>query len=460
MSTLLRTTAAVTAIAAAGLVAGCASPSSKMQVSGGFAKPADLGKIGLATRALAALQAGDKDEAQRFAERAVEATPDDAGFRSLLGNVYFAQGRFASAETSYKDSLSLLPGQTAVAMKLVLVQIAQGKNGEALNLLDQLRGSADPADVGLAMALAGQPGNAVALLDEAARRPEADARTRQNLALAHAMAGDWANARVVAAQDVPADQVDARMAEWMKLATPQGGATQVAALTGVTPAASDPGQPVRLALRERSDVRMAAASPSATGDAAVALAQAAPAAPTPQPVSETTVMNDPGFAAPTVPAVAVPVAVAAKTVTVSLPAATPAPEQAGPLADIAQNLESLRHERVQASSALPKVSELRRTAAIRFASSRVVVQLGAYGSQGKLEAGWTKLSRGHKNVLARYVPATARFHAPIGPVYRLSLQGFASMAEARQVCEGLKSAGAACFVRNTAGDAPIAFASR
>jgi len=278
------------------------------------------------------------------------------------------------------------------------------------------------------------------------------------------MAGDWANARVVAAQDVPADQVDARMAEWMKLATPQGGAAQVAALTGVTPAASDPGQPVRLALRGRNDVRMAAASPAAVADTAVALAQAAPAAPLPQaqaqPAPETTVMNDAGFAAPTVPAVAAPVAIAARTVTVSLPAATPAPEQAGPLADIAQNLESLRHERVQPASTLPKVSELRRTAALRFASSRVVVQLGAYGSQGKLEAGWAKLSRGHRNVLGKYVPATARFHAPIGQVYRLSLQGFASMNEARRVCEGLKSAGAACFVRNTAGDAPVAFASR
>ncbi|URD61808.1 tetratricopeptide repeat protein [Sphingomonas sp. KRR8] len=457
MSKTLRASTALTAVAAASLIAGCASPHSQMQVSGGFAQPADLGKLGLATRALAALQAGNKDEAVRLAERAVEATPDDAGFRTLLGNVYLAQGRFASAETSFKDSLSLLPGQIPVAMKLVLAEIAQGKNGEALGMLDQLRGTADPADVGLAMALAGQPGNAVALLDEAARRPEADARTRQNLALAHAMAGDWDNARVVAAQDVPADQVDARMAEWMKLAAPKSGATQVASLIGVTPAASDPGQPVRLALRDNGGVRMAAATP-APAPTQVAAAEPAPAI-APAPASNT-VMNDPGFAAPVAPVASAPVAMAATTVTVALPEAAPSPEQAAPLADLAHDLDALRHEQVRPSGALPKVSELRRTAAIRFASSGVVVQLGAYGSPSKLQAGWAKLSSAHKGVLGRYVPATARFNAPIGPVYRLSLQGFASSSEARSVCQGLKNAGAACFVRNVAGDAPIRFASR
>jgi Flp pilus assembly protein TadD len=457
MSKTLRATAAVTAIVAAGTIAGCAaSPASHMQVSGGFATPADP-KLGLATRALAALQAGNKDEAVQLAERAVQATPDDAGFRSLLGNVYLAEGRFASAETSYRDSLTLLPDQAPVLMKLVLSQIAQGKNAEALAILDRMRNSADPADVGLAMALAGQPGNAVALLDEAARRPEADARTRQNLALAHALAGDWDNARVVAAQDVPADQLDSRMAEWMKLTAPQGGATKVASLIGVSPAASDPGQPVRLALRDQGGVRMASATAPQVQAAPIQVPAAAPA---PQPTANATVMNDAGFAAPAAPIVSAPVAVAASAVTVALPAAAPAPEQAGPLADLAENLESLRREPVRASGALPKISELRRTAAIRFANSGVVVQLGAYGSQGKLQAGWAKLSRNHKGVLGRYVPATAHFNAPIGPVYRLSLQGFGSAAEARQVCQGLKSAGAACFVRNVAGDAPIRFASR
>jgi len=451
----LRASSALTAVVTASLIAGCASPAHKFQVSGGFASKADTSNLGLATRAQLALTAGDTATAITLAERAVERSPTDAGFRALLGNTYLASGRFASAEAAYTDAMSIFSNQPAVALKLVLAQIAQGKNGAALAMLDQLRGVADPADVGLAMALAGQPGNAIALLDEAARTPGADARTRQNLALAHALAGDWENARIVAAQDVPADQLDSRMAEWMRTAGPQAASTQVAALMGVSPPSSDPGQPVRLALHEGSQRLAAVPATMAAAPVQVAAAAPQPAAPAEE---ATTVMNDAGFAAPAAPTLA-PVSVAAAAVTVPLPAATPPIEVAAPLADIAQNLDSLRHEKVRRSGALPKISELRRTAAIRFGRSGVVVQLGAYGSSQMLQAGWAKLSRRH-GVLARYTPATARFQAPIGPVYRLSLQGFSSSAEAKDVCQQLKGVGAACFVRNIAGDTAVRFASR
>ena len=56
------------------------------------------GEIGLATRAMAALNSNDVPTAIDFAERAVQKTPNDAGFRALLGNAYFAGGRFQSAE--------------------------------------------------------------------------------------------------------------------------------------------------------------------------------------------------------------------------------------------------------------------------------------------------------------------------------------------------------------------------
>ena len=67
----------------------------------------------------------------------------------------------------------------------------------------EAQGVLDPADAGLALALAGDPQSAVAVLEPAARAVGADARTRQNLALAYAFAGDWDQARTVAAQDVP-----------------------------------------------------------------------------------------------------------------------------------------------------------------------------------------------------------------------------------------------------------------
>src|SRR3546814_4843532 len=85
------------------------------------------------------------------------------------------------------------------------------------------------------------------MLEPAARAPGADARVRQNLALAYALAGDWLKARTTAAQDISPAQLGERMEQWAALAQPDAGSTRVAALLGVTPVA-DPGQPVRLAL--------------------------------------------------------------------------------------------------------------------------------------------------------------------------------------------------------------------
>ena len=108
---------------------------------------------------------------------------------------------------------------------------------------------------------AGRPAaSAVAVLEQAARAVGADARVRQNLALAYALQGDWTAAKTIAAQDVPADQVT-RIQQWMTFAKPTRASDQVAALTGITPAAADPGQPVRLALHPKQNTRQAAAEP-------------------------------------------------------------------------------------------------------------------------------------------------------------------------------------------------------
>ncbi len=261
MNTSLRSTTAASLVVLASMVAGCAT--STTRVSGAqFGGKADV-NVGLATKALAALNSNNVPVAIDFAERAVAKTPNDAGFRTLLGNAYFAGGRFRSAEAAYRDSLTLYANQPQIVLKLALVQIAQGKNRQAVGFLAQNRNSLNVSDYGLALALAGQPGEAVAVLDTAARGKDADATVRQNLALAHALAGQWEEARVIASQDVPAGQLDGRIQQWMKLASPKSSADQVASLVGVTPAAMDAGQPVQLALN-KSEVQVADAAPAAT----------------------------------------------------------------------------------------------------------------------------------------------------------------------------------------------------
>ncbi len=129
MTKHFRLGSAVSLAALASMIAGCAAP----HQATGFGGQAD-GEIGLATRALAALNSNDVPTAINFAEKAVERTPDDAGFRGLLGNAYFAGGRFWSAEQAYKDALSIYDNQPQVILKLALVEVALGKHGEAVAL--------------------------------------------------------------------------------------------------------------------------------------------------------------------------------------------------------------------------------------------------------------------------------------------------------------------------------------
>ena len=433
MSKPIRFASAISVVALASVIGGCAAP----QRHASSASSLPSGEIGLATRALAALAANDPATAVDFAEKAAARTPHDAGIRALLGTAYLAAGRFYSAETAFKDSLALDPNQPKLVLKVVLAEIAQGKNGEAIAILDAGRGALDQADYGLALALAGRPLDAIAALEPIARAEGADPRVRQNLALAYAFSGDWTNAKAVAAQDVPADQLDARLKQWMQLATPARPSDQVAALIGVTPAAADPGQPVQLALRT-ADTRLAEAAPApapAPPQAAPApppqLAEAAP--PPPPPPVQITPGDEP-YVAP-VAAADVP----------SVPAFTP--EVTAPPPPVARPARIVHAK-------LPKAAVRRATG-----KSGAVVQLGAFGNAARVATAWNAAAK-RFGALKSYAPMSARFDSGKGTFYRLSVKGFGSVGEANALCASVRRGGGSCFVRNIAGDAPVQLASR
>src|SRR5690348_10863899 len=114
MNTSLRSTTAASLVVLASVVAGCAAPQSRLSGMH-FGGKADV-NTGLATRALAALNSNNVPIAIDLAERAVAKTPNDAGFRTLLGNAYFAGGRFRSAESAYRDALTLYPEQPQIVL--------------------------------------------------------------------------------------------------------------------------------------------------------------------------------------------------------------------------------------------------------------------------------------------------------------------------------------------------------
>ena len=439
MATSLRFGSALSVIALATTLGGCAGFTGKSN----RANVASTAKVGLATRAQFALASKDYVSAIGYAEQAAEASPKESAVRTLLGNAYFAAGRFNSAEGAYRDSLSLASNQPQVILKLALVQIAQGRNSDALAVLGAARNALDPSDYGLALALAGQPADAVAVLTEHARQPDADAQVRQNLALALALSGDWTNAKIVASQDLSPELVDARIAQWMTFTKPYSASSQVAALVGVTPDASDPGQPVRLALNANPAPTRAVAqaqAPAPIGAAPVQIAEAAPietinVAPAGQPT----------FAEAVAPA--------------PLPAAlantpSPAPAFVAPVAPKAKS--PMFRASAKSGNRLPI-----QTAAFKRSSGKsgAVVQLGAYGSPERVSYAWDKAAKRYA-ALRAYTPMSAKFASAKGTVYRLSVKGFGSIREAQGLCNALKSAGSSCFVRSVAGDTPVQYASR
>jgi Flp pilus assembly protein TadD len=439
MNEPLRFSSAASLVVLGSVIAGCATPQARIAATSHVGAKADQ-EVGIATRALAALNSNNIPMAIDYAERAVANTPSDANFRALLGNAYFAGGRFHSAEQAYRDSLTLSPNQPQIVLKLVLVQIAQGKNNEAIVGLNAARGMLDPSDYGLALALAGRPGEAIAVLDYAARQTNADATVRQNLALAHAFVGDWNEARTIASQDVPAGQLDARIQQWMQLAKPSRASDQVAALVGVTPAAVDAGQPVQLALNKGETQQAQAAPVPAAPQAPVVVEAVVPeAAPAPAPIVASAVPPAPPPPRPTIVTMAANAYSNAKSAIASV----------------------LPHSQTPpAKAAKPRfTTAVQRVTPVRRGSSQAVVQLGAYGSAQRVLTAWNGQARKFGSLKA-YLPMSARFASPKGTFYRLSVRGFASVGEANSLCNAIRRQGGTCFVRRSAGDTPVQLASR
>jgi len=106
---------ALTAIGLVGALAACSNSVSRTNSASSV--KLDPSKVGMAMRAQAALAANDLATAISLGEAAVEYRPNDASFRALLGNIYLASGRYASAERSYHDALTLAAPDPQVVLK-------------------------------------------------------------------------------------------------------------------------------------------------------------------------------------------------------------------------------------------------------------------------------------------------------------------------------------------------------
>jgi hypothetical protein len=119
------------------------------------------------------------------------------------------------------------------------------------------------ADLGLALALSGQPDRGIHVMSNAIRGGENTAKMRQNLAYSYALAGRWREARLMAAQDVPAGQLDARIEQWALMSSPEAQQLRVAKLLDVPAGVRDAGQPVQLALANNPSIDQLASEATA-----------------------------------------------------------------------------------------------------------------------------------------------------------------------------------------------------
>lgn len=390
-----------------------------------------------------ALQKGQTSKAIAHAEAAVLAEPRNPGFRALLGAAYLEAGRFQSAAASFGDALDLGDEDPRTALSFALANAALGESKAAVAVLDEYGNLIDPADLGLAFALAGHPERGVHVLLNAVRgAEEVTPKLRQNLAYTYALAGNWRMARVMAAEDVSADQLDARLTQWAEVAAPELYQQRVAAMLDVKPA-MDEGQPQQLALANFPAQAVMVAEAAAQADVPM-VPEVASAPPPALAVNAAKAAPQPSFAE----AFSAP-APAANAPAAAAPA--PAARASGMRfvsSPVVQQLPAAR-ERTAPRVAASSQRRMAATAApaARMANDKAaathLVQLGSYDNKVEATRGWTVLKRkfpelkDHDVVITEAVVNGRTF-------WRVAAAGFGAMS-AKSMCGSVKSAGRGCF---------------
>lgn len=445
---------AVTTALASTALAGCTTSA---------AAPADLS----ASKAQAALNKGKTGKAVEHAEQTVLAEPRNAGYRAMLGAVYMEAGRFQSAATSFKDAMKLGDTSGRTALSYALAEIAAGQYGAAVNALNANRNSIDASDLGLALSLAGQPEQGVHVLGNALRSGQSTPKVRQNLAYSYALLGNWRAARLMAAEDVPADKLGDRMSEWAATAAPETHQARVANLLNV-PLVGDSGQPAMLALSNfGTDAQYAAADTSPAplptiaapdmASAQVAAAGSLELPPLDQPTQAEALAANLEASKPRPAALPQSKSFASAFTagnTLSSDPAAPAVASNGVTfvsKPVAQKSPS------QPSYKSPNTDSVGFVAAEQAAANRVVkagdhlVQLGSFTSAASAERAWGIYLKRYPE-LADYemVITKARVHGKI--YHRVSAGGF-QRASAASMCSTVKSRNQGCI--SWAANAPL-----
>ena len=134
--------------------------------------------------------AGKGAQAAGILQEAIAKGSSDWKTYSALGSAFDQQGKYAEARTNYEQALKLSPNQITVLNNL-----------------------------GMSYALEGDLAKAETTLKSASELPagKTEPRLRQNLALVIGLQGRFDEARLIASQDLPPNEVEANMAYLQKM---------------------------------------------------------------------------------------------------------------------------------------------------------------------------------------------------------------------------------------------------
>ena len=377
-----------------------------------------------ADRAQNELAKGKTDKAVMHAEAAVMAAPRDAAGRAMLASVYMEAGRFQSAATTYAEAMELGDTSARTAVSLALAQIATGQQAASLATLNEYRDRLDEADYGLAIALAGRPQEGVHVLGNLLRAGSNTVKVRQNLAYAYALQGNWRAARLMAAEDLAANEVAERMAHWSSLVAPEYYHHRVADLLGA-PLIVDSGQPARLALSRHQGVEQLAAEVA-------------------EPQAEV------AFAEGELPAIAEVTAVETPAPAAFDSSATLSEQQPAGIRFVRKEVVQETPARVASVKPAPAPApravakaETASPAEVVMQSGDYRVQLGSYFSMSDAQSAWKVFVTRHPELKgADKVITKARVKGKI--YYRVAAGGFARTS-ALGLCSKVKQGGAGCI---------------
>jgi|TARA_R100000049_G_C1951612_1_gene99865 Flp pilus assembly protein TadD len=398
-------------------------------------------KTASANDAATARADGKTDKAITLAEQAVLAAPNDPAAKSELGSSYLAAGRFASAQQALEEALVLGDVSPRTALRYALASVALGDNRAAIETLGEWRDAIPPADLGLAYALAGNPELGAQVMQNALRAGENTPTMRQNLAYAYALGGNWAAARIIAAEDVAPGELDARISEWARVARPEDYTVRIANLLGVQPQA-DSGMPAQLALGGAPNVDQMLAQ------AAAATAVAGPVTGELPPVDLLASSGATRSLAPLDAAVGARDTVStdfdstfAKADVKTTATARPAPAASFVSTPVVQTAPAATRT---ASVAAPKPAAAPASAARdELGGGTHLVQLGSYASEADAKRGWAIFVKRHPQVANReQVITRAKVNGRI--YYRLSAGNLAA-SSAQSLCRTVKAAGHGCI---------------